>query len=227
MSGAVPAMPEGTAPAQPGRDERLRRWRLVLGGEEDGTGVGLRGDDVGIDGVLAALYEGAPGGRCERAAPRWPRPQLAAGRPVAGRHPPLLPEHGGAGHAARRHRAARPHPAPARTGDAVGAGARHPPGRRAADPAGLPARRGAGHGAAHRGHRRRRDRGQAGSATAPGGERRAARATCGRAGRGRATSTGTGRSRPTCATGCRSGAPSCRSTSSASVAWRRPSSASS
>ena len=54
--------PVGTAPAQPGRDERLRRWRLVLGGEEDGTGVGLRGDDVGIDGVLAALYEGAPGG---------------------------------------------------------------------------------------------------------------------------------------------------------------------
>ena len=52
----------GSAPAQPGRDERLRRWRLVLGGEEDGTGVGLRGDDVGIDGVLTALYEGGPRG---------------------------------------------------------------------------------------------------------------------------------------------------------------------
>ena len=62
MSDSASVGPVGTAPAQPGRDERLRRWRLVLGGEEDGTGVGLRGDDVGIDGVLAALYEGAPGG---------------------------------------------------------------------------------------------------------------------------------------------------------------------
>jgi hypothetical protein len=39
-------------------DERLRRWRLVLGGgEAEGTGVGLRGDDLKIDGALAALYD--------------------------------------------------------------------------------------------------------------------------------------------------------------------------
>ncbi|CRK57535.1 Mg-chelatase subunit ChlD [Alloactinosynnema sp. L-07] len=38
-------------------DERLRRWRLVLGGEEDGTGVTLDGDDSKMDGVLGALYQ--------------------------------------------------------------------------------------------------------------------------------------------------------------------------
>ncbi|MDX3580084.1 VWA domain-containing protein [Streptomyces sp. FL07-04A] len=42
--------------------ERLRRWRLVLGGDAaDGTGHGLSGRDVAMDGALAALY-GAPEG---------------------------------------------------------------------------------------------------------------------------------------------------------------------
>jgi hypothetical protein len=42
-------------------DERLRRWRLVLGGgTAEGTGVGLRGDDLKIDGALAALYDADP-----------------------------------------------------------------------------------------------------------------------------------------------------------------------
>ena len=42
-------------------DERLRRWRLVLGGgPAEGTGVGLRGDDLKIDGALAALYDADP-----------------------------------------------------------------------------------------------------------------------------------------------------------------------
>ncbi|MFD8707804.1 VWA domain-containing protein [Kitasatospora sp. NPDC059648] len=41
-------------------DERLRRWRLVLGGEADGTGCTLRGRDAAMDGALAALYRGAP-----------------------------------------------------------------------------------------------------------------------------------------------------------------------
>ncbi|MFD5916417.1 VWA domain-containing protein [Kitasatospora sp. NPDC058201] len=41
-------------------DERLRRWRLVLGGEADGTGRTLRGRDAAIDGALAALYRGTP-----------------------------------------------------------------------------------------------------------------------------------------------------------------------
>ena len=49
--------------------ERLRRWRLVLGGEAEGTrrgagngegegiGISLSGDDAGMDGVLEALYD--------------------------------------------------------------------------------------------------------------------------------------------------------------------------
>ncbi|MFD8084875.1 vWA domain-containing protein [Kitasatospora sp. NPDC059722] len=41
-------------------DERLRRWRLVLGGEADGTGCALRGRDAAMDGALAALYRAAP-----------------------------------------------------------------------------------------------------------------------------------------------------------------------
>ncbi|NGO49091.1 hypothetical protein G6048_45805, partial [Streptomyces sp. YC419] len=40
-------------------DERLRRWRLVLGGAEaDGTGYELAGQDAGMDGALGALYGG-------------------------------------------------------------------------------------------------------------------------------------------------------------------------
>lgn len=49
------------ASPQPG-DERLRRWRLILGGDADGTGVPLTVEDLGIDKVLAALYQG-DGGR--------------------------------------------------------------------------------------------------------------------------------------------------------------------
>ncbi|WP_393079257.1 VWA domain-containing protein [Streptomyces sp. LN704] len=38
-------------------DERLRRWRLVLGGDEaDGTGRALAGQDAAMDGALTALY---------------------------------------------------------------------------------------------------------------------------------------------------------------------------
>ena len=36
--------------------ERLRRWRLVLGGADgEGTGVGLGGDDAAMDAALTAL----------------------------------------------------------------------------------------------------------------------------------------------------------------------------
>src|SRR5438046_5673852 len=39
-------------------NERLRRWRLILGGgAAEGTGVSLRGDDMKIDGALEALYD--------------------------------------------------------------------------------------------------------------------------------------------------------------------------
>ncbi|MFB7905160.1 VWA domain-containing protein [Kitasatospora sp. NPDC056076] len=53
-------------------DERLRRWRLVLGGAADGTGCTLRGRDAAMDGALAALYRGAPeeGGRPPRGGRR-------------------------------------------------------------------------------------------------------------------------------------------------------------
>jgi Mg-chelatase subunit ChlD len=37
--------------------ERIRRWRLVLGGADDGTGTGLTGDDARIDAALGALYD--------------------------------------------------------------------------------------------------------------------------------------------------------------------------
>jgi Mg-chelatase subunit ChlD len=49
-----------TSPAENARQERLRRWRLVLGGgEADGTGAALSTADQGMDGALAAVYEGA------------------------------------------------------------------------------------------------------------------------------------------------------------------------
>src|SRR5215469_1121692 len=44
-------------------DERLRRWRLILGGDSaDGTDMQLSGEDAAIDAVLQALY-GRQGGR--------------------------------------------------------------------------------------------------------------------------------------------------------------------
>lgn len=44
-------------------EERLRRWRLVLGGERhgDGTGCKLDGDDARMDAALASLYDAASG----------------------------------------------------------------------------------------------------------------------------------------------------------------------
>src|SRR4051794_39460327 len=57
-------------------EERLRRWRLVLGGEEaDGTGVHLSGQDQGMDGALEAVYgdperRGGLGGSAPTVA-RW------------------------------------------------------------------------------------------------------------------------------------------------------------
>ncbi|PJE94781.1 hypothetical protein CUT44_26890 [Streptomyces carminius] len=51
--GTAPEAADGTA-----ADERLRRWRLVLGGgaDADGTGCALSGRDEAMDRTLAALY---------------------------------------------------------------------------------------------------------------------------------------------------------------------------
>ncbi|MFE9841045.1 VWA domain-containing protein [Streptomyces goshikiensis] len=61
-----------TAVAVAGADgERLRRWRMVLGGgEADGTGRALAGRDAAMDGALGALYGDGSGGapRGERSA---------------------------------------------------------------------------------------------------------------------------------------------------------------
>jgi Mg-chelatase subunit ChlD len=62
--------------------ERLRRWRLVLGGESaglagqggDGQGGGLSAADLGMDKALAALYDGPRTGGLGSSAPnvaRW------------------------------------------------------------------------------------------------------------------------------------------------------------
>jgi Mg-chelatase subunit ChlD len=40
-----------------GPDERLRRWRLALGGADDGIGVPLNGFDARVDSALGALYD--------------------------------------------------------------------------------------------------------------------------------------------------------------------------
>src|SRR5919204_1955145 len=56
-------------------DERLRRWRLILGGEEnDGAEWGLSAVDLAMDRALAALYDsdrkGGLGGSAPNVA-RW------------------------------------------------------------------------------------------------------------------------------------------------------------
>jgi uncharacterized protein with von Willebrand factor type A (vWA) domain len=64
------------APSEATADERLRRWRLVLGNpaEEGLGGIGLAGEDRGMDRVLDALYEGERKGGLGSSAPnvaRW------------------------------------------------------------------------------------------------------------------------------------------------------------
>jgi len=52
--------------------ERMRRWRLALGGapEAEGTGHQLSGADLAIDAALAALYDSEPSSSGERAGAR-------------------------------------------------------------------------------------------------------------------------------------------------------------
>src|SRR4051812_40310910 len=55
-------MTTATETADPAQ-ERLRRWRLVLGGDAaDGTGCALSKQDAAMDGALAALYGRGDGG---------------------------------------------------------------------------------------------------------------------------------------------------------------------
>ena len=56
--------------AQDAADRRLRRWRMVLGGEADGTGCKLSGRDAAMDRALSALYRGEKGGSADRGGPR-------------------------------------------------------------------------------------------------------------------------------------------------------------
>src|SRR5258706_16011577 len=51
-------------PALAAPDERLRRWRLILGGDEaDAIGMSLSDFDSGMDKALAALYDQSGGGQ--------------------------------------------------------------------------------------------------------------------------------------------------------------------
>lgn len=62
----VAATRRATAQAATGHEERLRRWRMVLGADSaESTGCTLTGHDAAMDGALTALYEGGgkPGGR--------------------------------------------------------------------------------------------------------------------------------------------------------------------
>ena len=64
MSPGPAAVAAGSAPGanRVSEPERLRRWRLVLGGGDDGTGAELHGDDARIDAALAAVYDNNPTG---------------------------------------------------------------------------------------------------------------------------------------------------------------------
>src|SRR5438876_12432217 len=59
----------------PSSDERLRRWRLILGGDEcDGIGCSLQGADLAMDSALGALYDSERSGGLGSSAPnvaRW------------------------------------------------------------------------------------------------------------------------------------------------------------
>lgn len=51
-----------TGPVSGGEQERLRRWRLLLGAEaQESTGVALTPEDAAVDAAMAALYDRADG----------------------------------------------------------------------------------------------------------------------------------------------------------------------
>lgn len=56
------------------QNERLRRWRLMLGGGDcDGTGCGLQGDELGMDQALEALYDADRRGGLGSSSPKVAR----------------------------------------------------------------------------------------------------------------------------------------------------------
>ncbi|MBT2493791.1 VWA domain-containing protein [Streptomyces sp. ISL-96] len=87
-SSAPPAFEEASLGRSPSRggangEERLRRWRLVLGGEAaDGTGCALGGQDAAMDAALGALYGG---GRREAGSPAGRSAGLGASAPSVAR----------------------------------------------------------------------------------------------------------------------------------------------
>ena len=51
-----------------------RKWRLILGGQADGTGVSLEGNDIRIEAALEALYDSDRKGNLGPSSPnvtRW------------------------------------------------------------------------------------------------------------------------------------------------------------
>src|SRR5436305_11314253 len=61
-------------PDLPADSERLRRWRLILGGDDaDGTGCALGGQDLQLDTALAGLYDAERSGNLGSSAPRVAR----------------------------------------------------------------------------------------------------------------------------------------------------------
>ncbi|WP_240803742.1 VWA domain-containing protein [Streptomyces sp. A0592] len=69
MSGTDMGVAVGQDTADPSGVERLRRWRMVLGGgDADGTGHALTGRDAAMDAALGALYGGGGDGGSRRAS---------------------------------------------------------------------------------------------------------------------------------------------------------------
>ncbi|MFE0011494.1 VWA domain-containing protein, partial [Streptomyces erythrochromogenes] len=69
MSGTDMSAAVGQDAADPAGGERLRRWRMVLGGgDADGTGHALTGRDAAMDAALGALYGGGGEGGSRRAS---------------------------------------------------------------------------------------------------------------------------------------------------------------
>jgi len=66
---------ESSGPLADPESERLRRWRLVLGGDQaDGLGITLSGADGGMDRALSALYDSDRSGGLGSSSPnvaRW------------------------------------------------------------------------------------------------------------------------------------------------------------